>query len=198
MLQICQIDYLSSTKNILDFKAEVTFPPRAFARISLPRQRNYKVPTTRQRKRTTPQVQQSLNTEPNQKDTTKRLAPGGTGTQGRPTCTNYTQIKTSSRLQQGLPQQNEHTNTKKQERYKTSNCSRPTHDIQPTNFSHTEPRWSSLPPASETATAAAPFQSSARRDLGPEDDVAVPHSLRLQLQSPVESSPLHLAALPDI
>jgi hypothetical protein len=26
----------------------------------------------------------------------------------------------------------------------------------------------------------------------------VPHSLRLQLQSPVESSPLHLAALPDI
>jgi hypothetical protein len=25
MLQICQIDYLSSTKNILDFKVEVTW-----------------------------------------------------------------------------------------------------------------------------------------------------------------------------
>jgi hypothetical protein len=69
-------------------------------------------------KKTPPQVQQSLKSEPNQKETTKRLAPGGTGTQGRPTCTNYTQIKTSSSLQQGLPQQNEHTNTKKQECFK--------------------------------------------------------------------------------
>jgi hypothetical protein len=96
----------------------IVFSTKAFARISLPRQRNYKVPITRQRKKNTPQVQQSLKTEPNQKETTKRLAPGGTGTQGRPTCTNYTQIKTSSSLQQGLPQQNEHTNTKEQECFK--------------------------------------------------------------------------------
>jgi hypothetical protein len=57
----------------------------------------------KKKKRTTPQVQHSLNTEPNHKETTKRLAPGGTGTQGRPTCPNFTQIKTFSSLQQGLP-----------------------------------------------------------------------------------------------
>jgi hypothetical protein len=65
-------------------------------------------------------------------------------------------------------------------------------------FFHKDQCWSSLPSASDTATAAAPFQSSARRDLGPEYDVEVSRSSRLQLQSPEESSPLHLAALPNI
>jgi hypothetical protein len=48
-------------------------------------------------------------TEPNMKETTKRLAPGGTGTQGRHSCNNYNQNENSSNLQKGLPQQNEHT-----------------------------------------------------------------------------------------
>jgi hypothetical protein len=54
------------------------------------------------------------------------------------------------------------------------------------------------PSTFDTATAAAPFQSSARRDQDPEDDVEVPRSLRLQLQSPEEAFPLHLATLPNI
>jgi hypothetical protein len=47
--------------------------------------------------------------EPNMKETTKRLAPGGTGTQGRPSCSNYNQNENSSSPQKGLPQQKEHT-----------------------------------------------------------------------------------------
>jgi hypothetical protein len=66
------------------------------------------------------------------------------------------------------------------------------------SFSSEGNAWISLPPTPETVTAAAPFQPLARRDLAPEDDVAVPRSLRLQLQPPVESSPLHFAALPNI
>jgi hypothetical protein len=113
------MDWKLSGINVFTPKSQyVLFSTKGFCPNFITKATKLQGSNNKAKKRTTPQVQQSLNTEPNQKETTKRLAPGGTGTQGRPTCTNYTQIKTSSSLQQGLPQQNKHTNTKKQESFK--------------------------------------------------------------------------------
>jgi hypothetical protein len=55
-----------------------------------------------------------------------------------------------------------------------------------------------LDSSSAAFIAAAPFQFLVHHGLAPEDDVAAPRSLRLQLRPPTESSPLHLVILPNI
>jgi hypothetical protein len=54
------------------------FPPRAFARISLPRQRNYKVPT-KKKKNVAAGSTKPKNRTKHEGDDKERLAPGGGG-----------------------------------------------------------------------------------------------------------------------